>query len=88
MSKIDFITWLKKQSGRRDPVGDIARDVVADKELPCDCKTYKEFRQYLRNLHACDGALTALDRAYAEYCGLEACIYNLRMILTFQESGK
>jgi hypothetical protein len=69
MDKINFITWLRQQSKRNDSVGDVARDTVADKE--CNCKTYESFKRYFETVHACNGAMRSLDRAYKEYCKLE-----------------
>lgn len=34
MTRLTFGAWLKRQTGRRDPVGDLSRDYVA----PCPCR--------------------------------------------------
>jgi uncharacterized protein YozE (UPF0346 family) len=62
-----FNTWLKDQSYRNDPVGDIARDMLVDKNFPVTSESYYEINKYLENLGACDGALRAISRAFKEY---------------------
>jgi uncharacterized protein YozE (UPF0346 family) len=67
MKTMDFITWLKNQYKRNDLVGDLARDTRADSDMPAECKTYKQFKEYLEDICVCDGAFEALKRAHEEY---------------------
>lgn len=71
MKDINFIQWLKKQDKRKDPVGDLAGDIKADRDFP-NCNNCRDLRQYLVSVNACDGAMKALDKAYIEFCKLEA----------------
>lgn len=48
-------------------MGDLARDLIADKELPHTVTGYRSFKDYLIERGACDGALEALDRAWNEF---------------------
>lgn len=61
-----FWQWLQKQSRRRDPIGDLARDVKSDREWHKP-QTFKAWRAHLIDCNACDGALQALDDAWREY---------------------
>jgi len=48
-----FRTWLGRQAGRNDPVGDIARDVAQDKCLGRR-RTSKALLSHLQGSHYCD----------------------------------
>jgi hypothetical protein len=61
-----FSRWLKNQAGRDDPVGDLARDALRDKDFPKGASLKGVLRHLLLH-NACDGALRALDRAYKEF---------------------
>lgn len=63
-----FRRWLQQQCRRRDPVGDIARDVRDDDDLK-DVRglTPKSLRRYMQSVGACEAALVALDRARCEF---------------------
>jgi len=65
-----FYMWLLKQRERDEPVGDLARDVHADANWPCAAKRYRHFKRYLASRPQCDGALIALQKAWAEYSNL------------------
>lgn len=62
-----FRQWLKQQRWRNDPVGDLARDFLADK---C-CKWLRSVDAIRRHIlfehNPCLGALTALEEAIEEY---------------------
>jgi hypothetical protein len=64
---MDFTKWLPLQAERNDPVGDVARDYVAD-----DCVqavTQCGIHRHMATHHDADeAALEALDRAWDEYC--------------------
>lgn len=64
---VTFRDWLKAQRRRQDPVGDLARDAVAD--LSCwHGKTWRGLGRHMRNEHAAsEGALAALARARREW---------------------
>lgn len=59
-----FKAWLKKQSFRDDPVGDLAVDAKADHDLP---DTFEEMREHLERRSACAGARGALEQAWSEF---------------------
>jgi 2'-5' RNA ligase len=70
----DFRSWLLAQSGRDDPVGDLANDLRRDirahrarwQPLPEPFSPHA-LRQYLRAKGACPEALAALKQASWEY---------------------
>ena len=65
--KTGFRTWLFRQHTRRDSIGDLAIDAREDYRTRESTEGYPKrftpdtFRAYLRSLHACKGALGALD---------------------------
>lgn len=61
-----FLQWLRKQTWRDDPVGDLARDIRLENDVPQTCKRLVISR-YLafRGRHV----LHALYTAWREYCG-------------------
>ena len=59
-----FLAWLKKQRGRRDPVGELASDVLYDSRAPSE---YEPLRAHLVSRGACVGAIDALEQAWLEY---------------------
>jgi hypothetical protein len=68
-----FADWLRRQTHRRDPVGDLARDYVA----PCPCALCEgrpgsgtspaELRTELADHGACEDAYAALRWAVSEW---------------------
>jgi hypothetical protein len=66
-----FISWLKKQKKRDDPIGDLAGDMIDDKfklnpESPSN--TYDQLKSRIRiKSNDSSGALKALDEAWAEF---------------------
>lgn len=67
MRKLTFRRWLDLQKFRDDPVGDLSRDFLED-----DCAKWlrspDSIRRHILYVHgACDGAVTALNRAIREY---------------------
>lgn len=62
-----FWQWLKLQTDRHDLVGDVARDAVQDDTFPRRAKTYDRVKTYLTSLHACEGALLGLAKAFHEW---------------------
>jgi len=65
-SNIGFSHWLRRQSRRDDPVGDLSRDVLLDVDWPEGGFRLKPFRLYLSKKGS-DGAKEALLRAWREY---------------------
>lgn len=61
-----FYKWLLLQGYRRDPVGDLARDMIDDRELPIH-KTKNSLLNHIINCDGCDDAITAFHRAWSEY---------------------
>ncbi|HEY3664627.1 MAG TPA: YozE family protein [Polyangiaceae bacterium] len=45
---IPFFDWLTKHKGLRTPVGDLAREVLKDKNFPRDLTTLDAFLDYLK----------------------------------------
>jgi hypothetical protein len=61
-----FISWLRQQKDRDDPVGDLARDLIRDpgghkiRRIPA-------LRKRLSDSRVCQGAVVALDAALKEW---------------------
>jgi uncharacterized protein YozE (UPF0346 family) len=66
-SGADFGQWLSSNTGRGDPVGDLADDVIHDPDFPRSVKHYQEALAYLQRHGACAEALDALADAWNEY---------------------
>lgn len=60
-----FAAWLHTQAKRRDPVGDFARDAIADRTFPIDTSSGPKLRSYMRSKNACEEALEAMEEALA-----------------------
>lgn len=67
LRRISFVTFLKKQIDRNDPIGDLAGDIKQDKTFPPASATGKEVHSYLLNNGACSEAVEALEAAWREY---------------------
>lgn len=57
-----FYARLITQNKRNDPVGDLARDVLADSLFPVSASV-DQIRNYLEDQGACAGAMEAFERA-------------------------
>lgn len=64
-----FWQYLKRQQRRDDPVGDFARDVMADRTFPRLATRRVTFARHLAAQQPCDGARSAFERAYREWSG-------------------
>lgn len=65
---ISFREWLTRQARDRGAIGDIAREVGADKCLPRDAQSYAAIKAHILAAHgASDGAKQALRLAAAEW---------------------
>ena len=63
-----FLEWLTRQTWRRDPVGDLARDTRKDPTWPPPGKLNRaRLRVHLEAQGAIPGALDALDAAWEEW---------------------
>lgn len=79
----NFHEWLIKQRGRQDPVGDLARDMMADPEWPSDAHTLRGLDNYLHFRWACEGAHQALKRAWNEWLrdtGVKLSVDYMRLV--------
>ena len=63
----NFTHWLRTQTARQDPVGDLARDVAADHGWPLTAKTVESYERYMAERGADPAAIAALFDAWAEY---------------------
>lgn len=61
-----FVTWLKKQEHRDDPIGDLATDTLSCSDRP-DFESFSEWSNYLTRRGACREAKIALSDAWKEY---------------------
>lgn len=65
---MEFTEWLRKQTRRRDVIGDLARDTRADPAWPPPGKPSRaRYRGYLEAQGAIPEALDALDVAWGEW---------------------
>lgn len=64
-----FREWIAGQVERRDSVGDLARDMAADCELPVELEDLDGLRDYLERCGAIDEAVEALECAWGEWYG-------------------
>lgn len=63
-----FNAWLDAQLGRLDPVGQLARDALADSCWPrATGATLEDFQAHLRFHAAPEGAIEALEAACSEW---------------------
>lgn len=63
---MSFRTFLKKQIGRDDLVGDIAKDCFGDAHFPW-CDSYSKMRNYIENRTSWRSIHDAFDEAWFEY---------------------
>lgn len=61
-----FVSWLRLQRHRNDPIGDLAKDALVDPELGPNFSV-EDLRQRLIDANACVGAREALHQARKEY---------------------
>lgn len=67
-----FRDWLKRFDKDMNPRGDLARDVLSDKDFPCEkCIKLKKretmIRRYLEDAGACYGCMAAFEDAWKDY---------------------
>ncbi|WP_411069384.1 YozE family protein [Streptomyces sp. cmx-4-25] len=61
-----FTTWLKRHAKDDNAIGDLARDVAADRDWPSRMRL-KGQREYLENRGASRAAVATLERAWSLY---------------------
>lgn len=66
-SRSSFHRWLERQKERNSPTGDIARDILGDKEFPVTASTYEATEGYLYSRFASDAAVKALKGAWRSF---------------------
>lgn len=68
-----FRHWLTGHAHDDTPLGDLARDVARDRDLPPELTQRQDWRRYLCEQHACDQALATLECAWDVYERGEPC---------------
>ena len=64
---MNFYRWMvRNQSKAKNPVGDLARDMKTDKEIPHDGNR-EQIRAYLENCGASSGCMDAFEKAFDAY---------------------
>jgi uncharacterized protein YozE (UPF0346 family) len=66
-SRSNFHRWLEQQAKRNDPVGDLARDVKADRRFPMAEGTRTALQAYLESSGAIPDAIRAFRAAWREF---------------------
>jgi YozE SAM-like fold/Glyoxalase superfamily protein len=64
--QITFTDWLKRHKNRNSPLGDLATDMLGDKQWP-SYNSLKDYQGYLNFRHASIGAIEAIKRAWRTY---------------------
>jgi YozE SAM-like fold len=64
--QITFTEWLKKHKNRNSPLGDLASDMLRDREWP-SYNSLEDYNAYLHMKNASNGATEALKRAWKTY---------------------
>ena len=59
--------WLRKQTKRNDPIGELARDAAQDRTFPLDTSSGPKLRSYIRSCCVCNGTVAALEKALTEW---------------------
>ncbi|WP_240450181.1 YozE family protein [Streptomyces sp. S1] len=69
----NFRTWLMEHVGDDTPLGDLARDVRADRQWPQDePESFELYNEHLESMRACSDALVTLKEAWGLYEGIPA----------------
>lgn len=68
-ARSSFHSWIEQQRDRDDPVGDLAYDVMRDKDFPTGVRSLKEAKQYLGSELGRRHAVKALSAAWREFEG-------------------
>ncbi|MFC8295339.1 YozE family protein [Streptomyces sp. NPDC057242] len=69
----NFRAWLMEHAGDDTPLGDLARDVRADRQWPQDePESFELYNAHLESMNAGPGALVTLEEAWGLYDGIRA----------------
>jgi uncharacterized protein YozE (UPF0346 family) len=66
-SRSPFFRWLMRQFKRKDPIGDLARDIESDPSFPRTSNSFETLRSHLIQMQAIPEALVALDEGWREF---------------------
>jgi hypothetical protein len=64
---LSFRQWLRQHRNEQSPVGDLARDAIADDTWPRGPGSLQRYETHLKSRHACEDALNALRDAWGRY---------------------
>lgn len=67
MNQETFVSWLLKQNGRDDPIGDLSCDISRDKSFPSNTASFNDVKSYFEGKSVCAEVIEALNEAYSEY---------------------
>ncbi|MER0214650.1 MAG: hypothetical protein DU481_00330 [Nitrosomonas sp.] len=84
LSESTFYSWLIKQQNRKDPIGDLARDIKRDERFPATQTDIQLFHSHLIHHSACPEAHCALDEAFREFSLPKSTRDSLSLKLRFQ----
>lgn len=62
-----FRQWLTTADHDSTAIGDLARDVKADRQRPTALRTHEDWTAYLESRGACQGAIDALEDAWGMF---------------------
>jgi uncharacterized protein YozE (UPF0346 family) len=63
---MSFYSYVKEYRKEQSARGDLARDMLADREFPKK-GAYENMLDYLESKNACDGAMNTFERVFREY---------------------
>lgn len=66
-TRLSFRAWLKQHRKANTPIGDLARDTLADPCWPRGRGTLNTYRNHLYDHGAVTGAIEALEQAWEQY---------------------
>ncbi len=66
-----FYKWLIDQTDRDDPIGDLADDIIGDRDYPTTLSNVEKLVGYLELSGACYEAVEAMESACSEFSALE-----------------
>ncbi|EGO8141391.1 hypothetical protein E5K23_002278 [Enterococcus faecalis] len=64
---LTFKKWLKTFESVDHPIGDLARDVLSDKDFPNKINSVKDITEYLSSKRASTAAISTAENAYLYY---------------------
>jgi uncharacterized protein YozE (UPF0346 family) len=62
-----FYQWLVASCDRDDPVGDVAKEIMADDGFPKEVDHYQDIHNFLEETFACDSLISSTAKAWLEY---------------------